>query len=339
MAWTCYYCTYEQDGASSLCELCGMPGNTSSTKSKSTATMTATTMTATRTRTTTNTDNTSSQNTTTQRRHRTGGTQRGVGRERAPAAATVIDLTAPQPPLGTRAGECLSRKRKVVPSKSSTTSITSSSSSRRRLGRSTEAHTDTDARASTGAEFKSTKTTPRPDTREKAAAPPTQTQATLSFATPKDTVIPPAAAAAASFSHGHTFAYTRRTSTEYDAEQMQHVLHEVFHLSRLRNLQPQAIRGAMEHQSQMIVMATGYVVPCRRRRRLLRCCVVVPVSVLAKYSCNFCCLSSLLFYITGLCFAYFLCAFLPTGVENPCAINYRPVYWEVSPSSFHRSWP
>lgn len=69
----------------------------------------------------------------------------------------------------------------------------------------------------------------------------------------------PAAAAASSFSHGHTFAYTRRTSTEYDEEQMQHVLQEVFHLSRLRNLQPQAIRGAMEHQSQMIVMATGYV--------------------------------------------------------------------------------
>ena len=244
MAWTCYYCTYEQDGASSLCELCGMPGNTSSSKSKSTkstkstATMTtATIMTATRT----NTDNNNSQKTTTQRRHRTGGTPRGVGSKRAPAAATVIDLTtptltAPQPPLGTRAGECstttsTTRKRKGVPSKS-------------------------------------TKTTPRPNTRE-TAAPPTQKQATLSSfthprriaATPKDTAMVPAAAAASSFSHGHTFAYTRRTSTEYDAEQMQHVLQEVFHLSRLRNLQPQAIRGAMEHQSQMIVMATGYV-PC-----------------------------------------------------------------------------
>lgn len=57
----------------------------------------------------------------------------------------------------------------------------------------------------------------------------------------------------------HTFSYKvlpRRTLVEAQQD-TQRILGQIFGLKRLRNLQPKAIRDALQLQSQLIVMATG----------------------------------------------------------------------------------
>lgn len=66
-------------------------------------------------------------------------------------------------------------------------------------------------------------------------------------------------AAAATKHYSHSFSYKvlpRRNPLDVEKD-TDNVLKTVFQLERLRNLQPQAVKCALDFKSQMIVMATG----------------------------------------------------------------------------------
>ncbi len=213
MTWPCFYCTYEnEDDSTTLCCICGMPGNRIKKKAalKNTS------------------DNDNGENS------KTTGT-----------ASMAIDLTSPDDSANAFSSK---RKRKNPPygvgtneNGEGTNSISDSNNSKRVIQR------------NLNSSLARRKPPQRPKLPQKDAS--SQRQSTISF----PSISQPASS---HFSHGHIFGHKVMPLDDpirrnYHPK-MERVLKSVFGLESLRpNLQPAAIKCAMEGKSQMIVMATG----------------------------------------------------------------------------------
>eukprot|EP00536_Pseudo-nitzschia_multiseries_P006563 jgi/Psemu1/286541/fgenesh1_pg.142_\ len=231
MTWSCFYCTFDNDNdISSECSLCGMPGKRTSQKKDPAAVVAS-----------------------------------------ASSSNTVVDLTETEQKVSAKPAKCADGNDAVAASSmidlTTTTSNDALTSSRKRKAPSTSGgdneQNGKNSRSRSRSDFPNRNTSlggrkpPKPPKRQQRPQPSqNQKQSTLSFSSL------PGSSSTSPFSHGYVFAHKVRckeaTAPNKYESNMQRVLEQVFGLKSLRpQIQPEAIRCAMERKSQMIVLATG----------------------------------------------------------------------------------
>mmetsp|Transcript_57732 Transcript_57732/g.64575 ORF Transcript_57732/g.64575 Transcript_57732/m.64575 type:complete len:927 (+) Transcript_57732:125-2905(+) len=285
--WACYYCTYEQEGSKSQCELCGMPGrrvlNTTITTTEATAVAAEST--------TTTIPNSNDGSICSSSSSSSSVDNKSIEKHRQKERFNLF-TTATSSNSTTTTTSTSSRKRKIssncdngVMKRNSYTSSNNKTKKYERIDilddSGSDIETDTDTNIKQQNRRRQSQQKQQHQQRQR------QQQSTLSFSATnsKSNSI---SASNADLSHGHIFAhkvvssslsarateydnYDEEEATEYnnydeeevtehnnyDEDEVQRVMERVFKLQSLRNLQPKAIKCAMEGKSQMIVMATG----------------------------------------------------------------------------------
>ena len=223
MVWSCFYCTYDNDNdATTQCDLCGMPGNrVSKNKNKNKA------------------------------------EKDGKAKAAQTNAADVVDLTTTSP----RNGRNQPRQRPVLdlastgsdpllPSRKRKAPFGNGSQSNPSESRTKSPKLE--ACVSNRVSVLGRRQPPKPPKRREPQPQASQRQSTLPFSSQSGDSSSP-------FSHGHVFCHTlRKAEPAIGDTEVRRVLRTVFGLESLRpNLQPLAIRCALEGKSQMVVLATG----------------------------------------------------------------------------------